>query len=668
MTRYLLHPTGTDPQNPRGSERRRLGTARSAARHAALEPDERMVTLDGRSVPFSELIAHPIHDDQGRVIGHASLPADHAALYRPLVARLGPTSRVFMARRAADGGYLVDGLAKSLAPTGAYTFLAHGAQSAEPGSPTYVELLTTSGETIRTSPEQFGRLLLRPGFREEWTRAGSIFTAVCYSAATHLTPTSFIRRLAAQLGHDTPVIGVTGGVDLVRDLNSEATALAVLDGGTLARVLFPSRSGEPTAPTTAVHRSPTHQEPRTDWLALDGAQRAEGGAPIAETRQVAFDGPRSFTRGAETAGRESPPSPARSVRERFSVGGPSRDEAIGSASISAAAFPARQTTSSQPDVRGVAPGPARPSPTAVRALAIPRTVLAPISGGTGLSGRGAAGVPRSNQPQPGAHRRAVDYTTGPETAAALRGDQPQPGGRRKVVEFVVGSEPEALPRLSVAGQYAVVTAANRMARRAVTNKHNGLAAPYIAITGSSHAVEITAKAFEESLIEALARTPGGRLLTFDDFALPTRERSLPEAGAGINAELIDVPTPAPLVLAGPGDNPQTVPKRILMAWFGGRLRQSARENLDSWRAATEAGEGWQMTVLTDQYGSDSNARFFADLKRYSHVRVDVIAGRASLFHDWRQAAEVFDFALWAHAYHLASDVARYAGLHRDGGV
>lgn len=135
------------------------------------------------------------------------------------------------------------------------------------------------------------------------------------------------------------------------------------------------------------------------------------------------------------------------------------------------------------------------------------------------------------------------------------------------------------------------------------------------------------------------------------------------------------PDPTPTLsrfVVGGGDGPPVeVPRELNFIWLGGRLRESAQANLRAWLKQARVA-GWAVRIWTDENAADANAEFFETHFPGRWAERHTIT--AALFDD-RPAAhgaspqrDVYEGALAAEGFAMASDVARYAILRRYGGV
>ncbi|MFB6505514.1 MULTISPECIES: glycosyltransferase [unclassified Streptomyces] len=133
---------------------------------------------------------------------------------------------------------------------------------------------------------------------------------------------------------------------------------------------------------------------------------------------------------------------------------------------------------------------------------------------------------------------------------------------------------------------------------------------------------------------------------------------------------------APIHFVGSGTGPRVaVPKEINFIWMGGPLKEAARANIQSW--VQKAGEAdWKVSIWTNSTGGLSNEAFLKDLVASAP---DTVQHRPtkSLFAPEKgsgqekipsHATALYRAAKKADSFAMASDVARYALLHKHGGV
>ncbi|MET9921979.1 glycosyltransferase [Streptomyces sp. NPDC006435] len=143
-------------------------------------------------------------------------------------------------------------------------------------------------------------------------------------------------------------------------------------------------------------------------------------------------------------------------------------------------------------------------------------------------------------------------------------------------------------------------------------------------------------------------------------------------------------TPAPTVTApaapvhyvGSGTGPRVaVPKEINFIWMGGPLKEAARANIRNWMQKAQEAD-WKVSVWTNSTGSLSNEMFLKDLVAAAPDTVRLRSTK-SLFAPEKgsgqekippHATALYRAAKKADSFAMASDVARYALLHKHGGV
>ncbi|MFI1190212.1 glycosyltransferase [Streptomyces californicus] len=136
-----------------------------------------------------------------------------------------------------------------------------------------------------------------------------------------------------------------------------------------------------------------------------------------------------------------------------------------------------------------------------------------------------------------------------------------------------------------------------------------------------------------------------------------------------------VDTGGPTYYIGYGTGqPTAVPKELNFIWLGGELSGAARANIGEW--ATRAKDaGWKVTIWTDPAAGQDNKAFLqrsAEAGDARHGMVeDLFAKDSGPF--WQKkpfskAHTLYKAALDFKSFAMASDIARYALLHKHGGV
>ncbi|MEV8096756.1 TcdA/TcdB catalytic glycosyltransferase domain-containing protein [Kitasatospora sp. NPDC085879] len=206
-------------------------------------------------------------------------------------------------------------------------------------------------------------------------------------------------------------------------------------------------------------------------------------------------------------------------------------------------------------------------------------------------------------------------------------------------------------------------------------------------TGYERAVAVT-DVLKERLVGRLAelQPDASDVLTADRF--PIKERS---AGTGADEGIggavpHDTRTrrravvsvdyqPHQVVIGDASRGAELVPRELHFVWLGGTLSEAARGNVDAWLA--KAGEaGWHVNMWADRGAMSANADFFAglaaagakvtsvDAELFAHLDSAVDPGPSPARKPW----DLYSFAVEHKAFAMASDITRYALLHREGGV
>ncbi|MEU5714530.1 glycosyltransferase [Streptomyces sp. NPDC020403] len=148
---------------------------------------------------------------------------------------------------------------------------------------------------------------------------------------------------------------------------------------------------------------------------------------------------------------------------------------------------------------------------------------------------------------------------------------------------------------------------------------------------------------------------------------PASSRSTATAPAG------DAPA-GPVHYVGAGLGPSAVvPRELNFVWLGGELTDGARANLRTWAAKAEEAQ-WKLTIWADEGGRRTNKEFLKGLADSGTVR----QGRVEdLFKKDKtpggeklpsKVSKLYEAARKQNSFAMASDVARYALLHKHGGV
>ncbi|MFJ6490499.1 glycosyltransferase [Streptomyces californicus] len=136
-----------------------------------------------------------------------------------------------------------------------------------------------------------------------------------------------------------------------------------------------------------------------------------------------------------------------------------------------------------------------------------------------------------------------------------------------------------------------------------------------------------------------------------------------------------VDTGGPVYYIGHGTGPVTaVPRELNFIWLGGELTTAARDNIQAWAARAKAA-GWTVTLWTDSAAGQKNERFLqssAEAGDTRHGKVkNLFAKDPALIlqkNPLSKAQTLYKEALGLESYAMASDIARYALLHKHGGV
>ncbi|MFC9620580.1 glycosyltransferase [Streptomyces sp. NPDC056930] len=136
----------------------------------------------------------------------------------------------------------------------------------------------------------------------------------------------------------------------------------------------------------------------------------------------------------------------------------------------------------------------------------------------------------------------------------------------------------------------------------------------------------------------------------------------------------DAPPAGPIHYLGAGPGPlAVVPKELNFIWLGGELTDGARANLRTWAAKAEEAQ-WKLTIWTDEGGRRNNKEFLKGLVDSGTVhqgrvedlfKKDKSSGGEKLP---SKVSKLYEAARKENSFAMASDIARYALLHKHGGV
>ncbi|MFH8686614.1 glycosyltransferase [Streptomyces anulatus] len=117
-----------------------------------------------------------------------------------------------------------------------------------------------------------------------------------------------------------------------------------------------------------------------------------------------------------------------------------------------------------------------------------------------------------------------------------------------------------------------------------------------------------------------------------------------------------------------------VPRQINFIWLGGTLSPAARANIENWAARAQAA-GWTLTIWTDAAGARSNEGFLQSTTgtgaaQHGKVKHLFAKDKGPIWqkNPLSKAQTLYEAALGLESFAMASDVARYALLHKHGGV
>ncbi|WP_405465672.1 glycosyltransferase [Streptomyces anulatus] len=117
-----------------------------------------------------------------------------------------------------------------------------------------------------------------------------------------------------------------------------------------------------------------------------------------------------------------------------------------------------------------------------------------------------------------------------------------------------------------------------------------------------------------------------------------------------------------------------VPQQINFIWLGGKLSPAARANIENWADRAQAA-GWTLTIWTDATGARNNEGFLQSTTatgaaQHGKVKHLFAKDKGPIWqkNPLSKAQTLYEAALGLESYAMASDVARYALLHKHGGV
>ncbi|MFH8435842.1 glycosyltransferase [Streptomyces sp. NPDC018007] len=131
----------------------------------------------------------------------------------------------------------------------------------------------------------------------------------------------------------------------------------------------------------------------------------------------------------------------------------------------------------------------------------------------------------------------------------------------------------------------------------------------------------------------------------------------------------------PTYYMGSGSGPLSpVPKQINFIWLGGELTPAARANIERWGAKARAAQ-WKLTIWTDTAAARNNEAFLQEsaetgVAQHGKVKSLFAKDKVPLWqkNPLSKAQTLYEAALDLQSFAMASDVARYALLHKHGGV
>ncbi|WP_261957965.1 glycosyltransferase [Streptomyces nigrescens] len=257
-----------------------------------------------------------------------------------------------------------------------------------------------------------------------------------------------------------------------------------------------------------------------------------------------------------------------------------------------------------------------------------------------------------------------------------------------------------------AGKQAIDQLAHVLAEQGLESWRSGRALPEVEVVGHGNGkrmggsegesqalrtgaqrAQATAEALRAALPESLlAMQPddGPRLLA-RQFMMVERSAGsqvAQEDGAGQARTLrrravvsIDY-DPRQVVLADAGERREPVPRAVHLVWLGAELTPAARANVEEWIGRTPDA-GWQLNMWADSGSRHANSEFFEGIRERGALIREVDEGlfTAADRHSGERsipggdnALALFDLAVRRGAHAMASDIARYALLYREGGV
>lgn len=117
-----------------------------------------------------------------------------------------------------------------------------------------------------------------------------------------------------------------------------------------------------------------------------------------------------------------------------------------------------------------------------------------------------------------------------------------------------------------------------------------------------------------------------------------------------------------------------VPQQINFIWLGGKLSAAARANIENWADRARAA-GWTLTIWTDAAGARNNEGFLQSTTgtgtaQHGKVKHLFAKDKGPIWqkNPLSKAQTLYEAALGLESFAMASDVARYALLHKHGGV
>ncbi|MFI0227182.1 scabin-related ADP-ribosyltransferase [Streptomyces lydicus] len=292
--------------------------------------------------------------------------------------------------------------------------------------------------------------------------------------------------------------------------------------------------------------------------------------------------------------------------------------------------------------------------------------------------------------------------------------QPPSGSERQLDEPTVASVPvpfaEGSKTVEGAGKQAIDRLAPVLAEQGLERWRGGHALPEVDVVGygngrrrggpegesqalatGAQRAQAAAEALREALAERLVAMPleDGPQLLARHFMMVERSagsRLAQGDGAGRSEgpartlrrrAVVSVDyDPGQVVLAGPGERPEPVPRALHLVWLGGELSPGARANVEEWIGRTRDA-GWQLNMWADSGSRDANREFFRGIQLGGARIRDVDEGlfTAADGHSGDRsipggdnALALFELAGERGAHAMASDIARYALLYREGGV